>query len=96
MQLGVEPTQPRKTRDIETPRFNLTMSLCIPCTEEDLNKLQDEDTYEGVRTAILLHYLQKDNLKNADVNYAYIYNEDTTEEISVEGLEIDDLLTSIN
>lgn len=59
-------------------------------------KLQDEDTSEGVRTAILLSYLHKDNLKNAEVNYAYIYNEETTEEINVEGLEIDDLLTNIN
>lgn len=81
---------------MDTPHINLTISLCIPCTDEVKEALHAEDTYEAIRTALVRELLTKAHLAKSEVNYAYIYNEETTEQISVECLEIDDLLTSFN
>lgn len=81
---------------MDAPHINLTISLCIPCTSEVKETLHAEDTYEAIRTALVRECLTKKKLAEAELNYAYLYNEETTDEINVEGLEIDGLLTSFN
>lgn len=81
---------------METPHINLTISLCIPCTSEVKEALHAEDTYEAIRTLLVREQLAKEKLSKSEVNYTYLYNEETTEQITVEGLGIDDLLTSFN